>query len=156
VWVFSTKLKGSRDWDEIVPISPLASRRAELAASIDRIVPKRNGATGLYDTALAAYKNVQDTWQGGRVNSVLLFTDGQNVDDQGLTQQQLTAELKKTTDPKRPVRMIIIGIGPEVDPKELKVITDATGGGGVFTTSDPAKIGEIFLEAISSRSGAAR
>jgi Ca-activated chloride channel family protein len=156
VWVFSTKLRGSRDWDQIVPISPLSSRRAELAASIDRIVPKRNGATGLYDTALAAYKNVQDTWQGGRVNSVLLFTDGQNVDDQGLTQQQLTAELKKTVDPKRPVRMIIIGIGPEVDPKELKVITDATGGGGVFTTSDPAKIGEIFLEAISSRSGAAR
>jgi Ca-activated chloride channel family protein len=155
VWVFSTKLQGSRDWREIVPISPLASSRNQLLASVDKIVPKKGGATGLYDTALAAYRNVQDTWQGGRVNSVMLFTDGQNQDDSGLSQAQLVSALKKTVDPKRPVRLIIIGIGNEVDPAELKVITDATGG-GVFTTEDPAKIGEIFLEAISSRTGAAR
>ena len=98
---------------------------------------------------------MQDTWEAGRVNSVIIFTDGKNEDDEGLTQAQLVSSLKATVDPKRPVRMIIIGIGTEVDPQELKVITDATGG-GVFTTEDPAKMGEIFLEAISSRSGAAR
>jgi Ca-activated chloride channel family protein len=155
VWVFSTQLVGSRDWREVVPISPLSSRRTDLLGSVDQIVPKKGGATGLYDTALAAYKNVQDSWQAGRVNSVILFTDGKNEDDSGLTQAQLISELKRTVDPKRPVRMIIIGIGTGVDRNELKAITDATGG-GVFTTEDPAKIGEIFLEAISSRTGAAR
>ena len=50
--------------------------------------------------------------------------------------------------------MVIIGIGNEVDRAELKAITDATGG-GVFITEDPAKIGDIFLQAISSRTGAA-
>jgi Ca-activated chloride channel family protein len=154
VWVFSTKLSGSRDWQEILPISPLSARRSELLAAIDKIKPKKDGATGLYDTAYAAYRRVQQTWEPGRVNSVLLFTDGKNEDSAGLSQAQLVTALKKAVDPQRPVRMIIIGIGAEVDPNELRVITDATGG-GVFTTEDPAKIGEIFLEAIASRTGAA-
>jgi hypothetical protein len=155
VWVFSTELRGKQDWRQVVPISPLTSKRRELQESLSELVPKENGETGLYDTALAAYKNVQDSWQAGTVNSVILFTDGKNQDDEGLSRGQLITELKKTVDPKRPVRMIIIGIGDEVDPEELKSITDATGG-GVFTAEDPAKIGEIFLEAISSRSQASR
>lgn len=155
VWVFSTELRGKQDWRQVVPISPLTSKRRELQESLSQLVPKENGETGLYDTALAAYKNVQDSWQAGTVNSVILFTDGKNQDDEGLSRGQLITELKKTVDPKRPVRMIIIGIGDEVDPEELKSITDATGG-GVFTAEDPAKIGEIFLEAISSRSQASR
>jgi hypothetical protein len=155
VWLFSTELRGAQDWREVVPVSPLSSKRAEVQASIDQIVPKKGGATGLYDTALAAYRSVQDSWQPGRINSVLLFTDGKNEDENGLNLQQLVGELKKNVDPKRPVRMIIIGIGTEVDRGELTAITDATGG-GVFTAADPAKIGDIFLEAISSRTGAAR
>jgi Ca-activated chloride channel family protein len=155
VWLFSTELEGPQDWREVVPISPLTSARNALQASINEIVPKKGGATGLYDTALAAYKNVQDTWEAGRVNSVLLFTDGKNEDQSGLTQQQLVAELTKLKDPKRPVRMIVIGIGNEVDRGELEAITAATGG-GVFTAEDPAKIGEIFLQAISSRTSSTK
>jgi Ca-activated chloride channel homolog len=156
VWLFSTELVGKQPWRELVPISPLTSARGILQNSIPKIVPKKDGDTGLYDTALAAYKNVQDSWQPGRVNSVLLFTDGQNDNPDGITRDQLIAQLKKLNDPKRPVRMIFIGIGREVDRGELEAIAGATSAGGVFTTEDPAKISEIFLEAISSRSGASR
>ncbi|MET8148163.1 substrate-binding domain-containing protein [Actinoplanes sp. NPDC049668] len=156
VWLFSTEMVGKRPWKQIVPISPLTSKRSEIQASIAQIRPKRGGGTGLYDTALAAYKNVQDSWQAGRVNSVLLFTDGQNENKDGISQKTLVTELKKLADPKRPVRMVIIGIGPGVDRNELEIITDATSSGGVFIAQDPAKIGEIFLEAISARAGAAR
>jgi hypothetical protein len=155
-WIFSTELVGKRPWKEIVPISPLTSSRGQLQGSISQIVPKKGGGTGLYDTALAAYKNVQDSWQAGRVNSVILFTDGQNENKDGISQQTLITELKKLADPKRPVRMVMIGIGPGVDRGELETITNATNSGGVFIAPDPAKIADIFLEAISSRSGAAR
>lgn len=155
VWVFSTELRGKQDWREIAPIRPVSAARAQLQAAVKEIVPKRNGATGLYDTTLAAYRAVQDTWEPGRVNSVILFTDGKNQDDDGLSRSELITKLKRTADPDRPVRMIIVGIGAEVDRGELEDITNATGG-GVFTTEDPAKIGEIFLEAISSRTSAPR
>jgi hypothetical protein len=154
-WVFSTELEGKRAWREIEPITPLTSGRAALAASIQQIKPKNGGQTGLYDTALAAYRNVQDSWQAGRVNSVLLFTDGANKNPDGISRATLISELKKSADAKRPVRMVFIGIGNEVDRGELEAIAKATSGGGVFIAPDPAKIADIFLEAISSRSGAA-
>jgi Ca-activated chloride channel homolog len=154
MWLFSTDMVGTRPWVQKVPILPLSSGRSLLQAAIPQITPKRDGDTGLYDTALAAYEAVQKGWQPGRVNSVLLFTDGQNENPGGLTRDDLIAKLKKIKDPNRPVRMVIIGIGNSVDRGELESITAATDAGGVFIAPDPAKIGEIFLEAIASRSGA--
>jgi Ca-activated chloride channel family protein len=154
MWLFSTDMVGTRPWVQKVPILPLSAGRSRLQAAIPQITPKRDGDTGLYDTALAAYEAVQKGWQPGRVNSVLLFTDGQNENPDGLTRDDLIAKLKKIKDPNRPVRMVIIGIGNSVDRGELESITAATDAGGVFIAPDPAKIGEIFLEAIASRSGA--
>jgi hypothetical protein len=117
-------------------------------------VPKKNGDTGLYDTLLAAYQNVQNTWQPGKVNSVILFTDGVNENKDGISQQTLVAKLKALNDPKRPVRVVIVGIGTGVNRQELETIVKPTAAGGVFIAPDPAKIGEIFLEAIATRTGA--
>jgi hypothetical protein len=156
VWLFSTELVGKRPWKEIVPISPLATAREDLQASVAQIVPKKNGNTGLYDTVLAAYKEVQGTWEDGKINSVILFTDGQNDNASGITRDKLVSELKKLNDPKRPVRLVIIGIGDGVDRNELEAITSSTTTGGVFIAEDPAKMGDIFLQAISSRSGVSR
>jgi hypothetical protein len=97
---------------------------------------------------------VRDSWQSGRVNSVVLFTDGKNDNDAGLTLKQLVASLTKLRDPNRPVRVVIIGIGTEVDRAELKQIADASGDGGVFIAEDPTRMGEIFLQAIATRTGA--
>lgn len=154
MWVFSTDMVGKQPWKEVVPISPLSSARSRLQAAVAQIVPKRTGNTGLYDTALAAYKNVLNGWQPGVVNSVILFTDGQNDNPGGISRDQLVSSLKKLRDPKRPIRMVIIGIGNEVDRNELQAIADASDAGGVFIAPDPAKIGDIFLEAIATRSGA--
>lgn len=145
---------GKRPWQENVPITPLGSGRDKLKAAIGKIVPRKNGDTGLYDTALAAYRTVRDSWQPGRVNSVVLFTDGRNDNADGITRSQLVASLAKLRDPRRPVRMVIVGIGNEVDRAELKVIADASGSGGVFIAEDPTKMGEILLQAIATRTGA--
>jgi Ca-activated chloride channel family protein len=155
VWLFSTNLVGKRAWREVVPISPLTSARSKLQASVAQITPKEGGGTGLYSTALAAYKNVLSSWEPGKVNSVILFTDGQNADPNGISRASLISQLKKLNDPKRPVRLIVIGIGNEVDRNELDDIAKATPAGGVFIAPDPAKISDIFLEAIAARSGAA-
>ncbi|HEX2772209.1 MAG TPA: VWA domain-containing protein, partial [Micromonosporaceae bacterium] len=117
------------------------------------IQPKAGGRTGLYDTVLAAYKAVQEDWEPGRVNSVVLLTDGQNDNASGLSQQQLLANLKRIADPKRPIQVVIVGISSDVSQPELQSITKVTGG-GVFVTEDPAKIGDIFLQAIALRPAA--
>jgi hypothetical protein len=154
VWLFSTDMNGTKPYKEIVPISPLSASRPDIQASIPKIVPKPGGATGLYDTLLAAYQTVQSSWQPGKINSVILFTDGENQNPDGISQGKLISELKRLNDPKRPVRVVIVGIGTEVNRSELEAIVKPTSAGGVFIAEDPAKIGEIFLEALATRSGA--
>ncbi|MGN9906952.1 substrate-binding domain-containing protein [Phytohabitans sp. LJ34] len=152
VWVFSTNLGGGRDWREIAPIGPLASTRGELLQKISGIQPKQNGDTGLYDTLAAAYETVQDGWQAGRVNSVLILTDGIGNDDPegGLSLPALLNRLEELKDPKRPIQVIILGLGDAVNRGALDQITRTTGG-GVLVAKDPAQIGQVFLKGISLR-----
>jgi Ca-activated chloride channel homolog len=155
LWIFSTQLDGGNDWKQLVPVGPLSSQRQRLAGALPAIQPKPNGGTGLYNTVLAAYKNVQAGWDPGRVNSVLIMTDGKNEDAPGLTLDQLVDDLKKAADPKRPVEVIALGIGDQVSQAELERITSTTGG-ATFLAPDPSKIGEIFIQALGLRPGANR
>lgn len=154
LWTFSTNLNGSQDYREVVPIKPLSSNRNSLRQGLASIKPS-SGNTGLYDTVLAAYRKVQEDWEPGKVNSIVLFTDGKNDDDNGISQKDLLAQLKKLRDPEQPIQVIIIGIGTGVSQAELEPITAITGG-RPFITADPTKIGEIFLQAIALRPPAPR
>ncbi len=149
LWEFSTNLNGSRPYRQLVPISPLSSSRAAHLAALAGIEPT-SGDTGLYDTVLAAYKEVQNGWDPGRLNDVVIMTDGHNDNPAGLTLDQLLDQLRGTADPKRPIQIIAIGIGNDVSADELHKIVQVSGG-QVFLTADPAKIGDIFLQAIASR-----
>ncbi|MEV4536036.1 VWA domain-containing protein [Asanoa sp. NPDC049518] len=157
LWVFSSNLGGGKDYKELVPIQPVSSGRSELLGKLSTIQPKKGGDTGLYDTILAAYKNVQKGWQSGRVNSIVMLTDGIGNDDPdgGISQAGLLNELKSIKDDQKPVQLIIIGLGDEVNRGPLDQITKVTGG-GVFVAKDPAKIGDIFLQAISKRPNTSR
>jgi Ca-activated chloride channel homolog len=150
LWIFSTQLDGNNDYKQLLPIGPLSAQRTQLLQDLATVAPKKNGDTGLYDTILAGYKAVQDGYDPGAVNTLMVMTDGQNDDQSGLTLDQLIAELKKVLDPKRPVNVILIGIGTSVGQAEMERITNSVGG-GTFLAPDPAKIGEIFLKAVSLR-----
>jgi hypothetical protein len=153
LWAFSTELDGAKDYKQLAPIAPLTDNRTKLLQGLQQLRPKRNGDTGLYDTLLAAYKTVQDGWDPGRINSVVMMTDGENDDDNGISLQRLLSELQRLKDPKRPIQVVLIGIGPSVGPQALQSIVQVTNGNkqAVFTTEDPAKIGDIFLKAVSLR-----
>jgi Ca-activated chloride channel homolog len=150
VWVFSTNMVGTQPWKELVPVGPLAAQRSQVVAALSQVKPKQNGDTGLYDTTVAAYKTVQQGWDPGKVNSVVIFTDGQNDNKGGMTLPQLTDQLKSVADPAKPIQVIIIGIGDGVSKAELDQIV-APVGGADFVVADPTKISEVFLQAIALR-----
>jgi hypothetical protein len=151
LWIFSTNLDGDKDYKQLVPIAPLSTSRAQHAAALNTIQAIRNGDTGLYDTILAGYKVMVDGYDPGRVNSLIVLTDGINDDPKGgLTLDQLLAELKKVMDPKKPVQVLLIGMGTDVSKPTMEQVTNTTGG-ATFITLDPAKIGEVFLKAVALR-----
>jgi hypothetical protein len=150
LWIFSTLLDGDKDYKQLLPIGPLSAQRTQLLQSLAQITPKKTGDTGLYDTILAGYKVVQDGYDPGAINTLMVMTDGENDDKNGITLDQLIDQLKQLLDPKRPVNVILIGIGTAVAQPAMERITNSVGG-GTFIAPDPAKIGEIFLKAVSLR-----
>jgi Bacterial extracellular solute-binding protein/von Willebrand factor type A domain len=149
MWLFSTKLDGDKDYKVLLPVKTMTEHFASGALDAVRAVKAvPNGATGLYDSVLAAYQDGRQNWEPGRINTIVVLTDGKNEDPNGISLDQLLAELGKLQDARRPLRLIGIGIGPGVDPTELKRISEATGG-QAFTTPDPTKIGDVFYAALS-------
>jgi len=148
-WVFSTKLEGDRDYRVLAPVRPLSEGKSDLLAALASVKVKPDGDTGLYDTALAAYQDARHNWVPGRINVVLIATDGKNDDPGGITRQQLLAELAKLNDPSRPLPILFIGIGGGVDLSELNDIAKVTGG-RVYLSMEPSGIKDIFLEVVDA------
>ena len=152
MWVFSTERVGGQDWEDLVPVEPLAepAQLARIAEVIDSLPGRLGGATGLYDTVLAATDRARQTWEPDKVNSVLLITDGRNEDADGLSLEQLIAELDARADPARPVPVIMIGFGPDTDLAAMSRIAEATGG-GAYSATRPEDLGTVLVDALSQR-----
>ncbi|MGW1057755.1 substrate-binding domain-containing protein [Micromonospora rubida] len=148
IWEFSTDLDGERDYREVIPVGPVGPRRAEIVDALDRVRVKPNGATGLYDTTLAAYRDATRNWTVGRINMVLVLTDGKDDNASGISRAKLLDELAGLRDKRRPVPILFIGVGPDIDPDELKQIARATGG-RVALTPRPSGIQRIFFSALA-------
>ncbi len=156
-WMFSTGLDGpAKAWKELAPVTRLdepegaATHRQVLIETVHTMKSRLQGDTALYDTSLAALEQMTATYEPEYVNSVVLMTDGVNDNPAGgLTLDQLLTEIKKTYNPKRPVRIITIGMG-EADSTALQAISAATGGTSyIANTADDIK--RVFVEALLAR-----
>lgn len=155
LWAFSTDLAPGTDYRQLVPIGPLGTRpdgvtgRERLVGALGAL-RGTPGDTGLYDTTLAAVRDVRRGWNPGRANSVLLLTDGRNDDDSGIGLEQLLGTLRLEAGSGRPVPVNTIGYGTGSDAKALAAISAATGG-RQYSASDTRQIDRIFLDAIGRR-----
>ncbi|MGW3091625.1 substrate-binding domain-containing protein [Streptomyces sp. NPDC001108] len=154
LWEFATSLDGNKDYRRLVPAARLGdpvkgggTHRQKLSAAFAALQPVPNGATGLYDTILASYKDAQATYVKGKFNAVVILTDGSNQDDLSISRSALIAELRRIADPERPVPLLAIAVGPEADREELDEVAKVTGGGG-YQVIDPAEIQMVILQAI--------
>jgi Ca-activated chloride channel homolog len=153
LWIFSKNLTPTSDWQELVPVGPLGgrigplSRRDALRQAVTTIPARVNGNTGLYNTALAAYQQANASYDPNKSNSVVLLTDGQNVDPGGIDLPTLLAKLRALRNPAKPVQILTMGIGNQADTSALRQISDATGGLS-YTVQNPADIKGVFLDAI--------
>jgi hypothetical protein len=153
LWEFSTKLDGDKDYRVLVPTERLGDRkgsgtqRDRLSAAFGGLEPVPNGATGLYDTTLAAYKAATASYVKGKFNALVILTDGVNQDPGSISRSTLLSGLQKLASPERPVPLIMIAVGPEADREEARQIAEATGGSG-HEVSNPSQIQSVILQAI--------
>ncbi|WP_410613575.1 VWA domain-containing protein [Amycolatopsis sp. lyj-109] len=150
---FSTRLDGDKDYRELLPMASVAQHLAGGALEkLDRVTATPDGGTGLYDSVLDTYRTARREWEPGRLNLVIVMTDGRNEDAHSVSRAELLAELAKLQDARRPIPLIGVGIGPDADKAELDQLTAATGG-QAFVAPDPAKITDVFFAALSRLAG---
>ncbi|GAA1377016.1 substrate-binding domain-containing protein [Streptomyces beijiangensis] len=160
LWDFATRLDGDRDYRKRLdtvrlgdPAKGGGTQRDRLSAAISGLAPVPGGATGLYDTTLAAFKDAQATYVSGKFNAVVVLTDGVNEDEDGISRSGLIAKLKELSDVNRPVPLIMIAVGPDTDKAEVEQVAEATGGAG-YQVSDPADIHAVLLKAVMAAASA--
>ncbi|MDT0201956.1 substrate-binding and VWA domain-containing protein [Nocardioides sp. AE5] len=157
LWLFSIDQGGPGiDHRELVPLRRLddevegSTQREVLAPWLVEALDLTNGGTGLYDTALAAYRSAQESYDPAYFNAVVLLTDGANEDPGSIELDKLLATLRAERDPERPVRIIAIGISEDADMDALTQIAEATGG-SAYAALDPRDILDVISKALLAR-----
>lgn len=157
LWAFSTNLgPGGSDHIELVPRRELREvvdgvpQKKALNEALNRLPTMVGGATGLYDTLLAAWREVQANYNPAAVNSVIVLTDGANEDPGSITLEQLLKTIASEADPARPVIIVTVGITEDADAATLKKISEATGGSSAIART-PEEIADVFKVAMASR-----
>ena len=153
-WVFSSNLDGQRDYREIVPYGVISEEvqpgmtRRELLRARQASMEATSGDTALYDTTWAAWEFMKKRAEPGDINVVVLLTDGRNDDPNGgLSLDELLTRLRQQADGQ--VRIIIIGVGDEVDDNALNAIAEASKG-KYHPVRDPRDILRVVLSAVAS------
>ncbi|HYN28710.1 MAG TPA: substrate-binding and VWA domain-containing protein [Dermatophilaceae bacterium] len=157
LWAFSVRQTPGTDWVPLVDLGPVGgevggvSRRALLQRAATALPSRVKGGTGLYDTTLAAFRAVRNSYEPGRVNAVVLLTDGRNEDDpEGIDLPTLLRTLRTEFERSQPVPIITVGMGPEADMATLRRISVLTGG-KAYRALDPQDIETVFLDAMVQR-----
>lgn len=146
LWMFSSKLQGERDWQELVPIGQMDTNRRNALRS--RVLGLTlGGGTGLYNTTAEAYEKLSTTPESGSINAVVVLTDGKNERPGGMDLETLIGKLAARRE--QPVRVFTIGYGKDADQKVLQKIAEAADGAS-YDSSDPHTIRDIFTEVISN------
>lgn len=151
LWTFSRRDRGA-DYTSISDFGPLSravggsNAREALQSSVNGL--KADGATGLYDTVIAAADAARSHWRVGN-NTIILISDGKNEDEGSASLDAALAKVKPLADPKRPIRILSIALGDQADAAALAKISSATSGES-FVARDVDDLNRVFLAALTA------
>lgn len=160
VWFFATALDGERDYREAVPMRPLNEQVRSGVTQLDAVLDVTEdldldvleGDTGLHDSLWAAYQQMQEDYSPEAISSVLLLTDGINDDSTGgLSADEVVERLTEARESgERPVTVVLIGMGPDVDEEALDRLATAAGG-EALVLRDPRELPQVFVDIVARR-----
>lgn len=153
VWAFTTGI--SSDEGEGIQVlrdvTALGADGEKLDTSLaDLRYAQRNG-TPLYDSIMLAYDAMSERAEPGRINAIVVLSDGEDTDS-AISLDSLIAKIGKSTKEggdDAPVRIFPIAYGEGADTSALQRIADVTGG-QLFDASNAERIDLVFASVINN------
>ena len=160
LWGFSRQLRGSEnhiEYQEVAELGEQDGAQTHRQAMVQSMFDLKNrlggNGTAIYDVAVKAVRKMTETYDPRAANTVVLYTDGENVDAGGPTLEQAIAQLKALHNPQRPVKLLAISVGGDADLSKLKQLSEATGG-AAYPLKDPAVMPQVVFQMLNRRSSA--
>jgi Ca-activated chloride channel homolog len=111
--------------------------------------------TPLYDVIQRTYEELAGSYDPGRINAMVVLSDGRNDDGVSSDDRQQLDELLAVLGSgsegatSRPVRVFPIAYGGDADLTILRQIAEASSG-AAYDASDPRSINKVFTAVISN------
>jgi Ca-activated chloride channel homolog len=160
VWLIGKSSSASDPYDQAVPIGPLSGTIGLLTrrAYIDQLdltsTTSPGGKLALYDSILDAYRKMEASYQSRYFNGVIVLTAGVDSAPGDMSASALVADLHKLYNANRQIPITILDFGDQTSFPALQQIASASGPtGAAFLVTNPAQVGQVFLEAVSLRVG---
>ena len=154
LWIFTNDLDANgATYLELVPTAPMSKNRATLKSAIEDQRPL-NG-TPLYSVTKDAFEAARADFDPGKINAVVLLTDGKNdddnIDDDNDQYDAMIAALSSGSEGinTKSVRVFTIGYGADADGSTLRAIANATNA-AYYDASNPATIDQVFTNVVSN------
>jgi Ca-activated chloride channel family protein len=157
VWAFTTGLSSKIDGNRVDgvavvrPFGALGDDKETLQNDIEDLANSQRAGTPLYDSISAAYDYMKTHAQTGRINALVVLSDGEDTDSTTRLDtllQKINADQKEGGNDK-PVRIFAIAYSQAADVDSLEKLARASGG-QVFDATDPAKITETFQSVMNN------
>ncbi|RSN14778.1 hypothetical protein DMB42_08880 [Nonomuraea sp. WAC 01424] len=156
MWEFADKVGNIRGYRERVGLGPISEpesgqvlRRSVLDELTSTIAPHPDLDSSLYDAVLSGFRKVSGDYRDDMNNTLLVITAGRD-DGKGVKLPQLLNTLRNEWDPDKPVQIVIIAFGKDVDRGSLSQITAVTNG-SLHEAQEPGEIIDVFLGALARR-----
>jgi Ca-activated chloride channel homolog len=153
-WAFAPGLDGAKDYKQMVPVKALNSPGqvpALNAAMAGATAQTDKPGCSLYPALDAAYKYMLSTYEAGKINTIVVFTDCAAAPAQAKSMQltDLTTDIGGRASASTPIPVILINVNPKASDinKNLNAIAAVVGGKPLPLTS-PEDIVNVFLQAI--------
>ena len=154
-WQVASHMPGGLPYRQLVSVGPLPAdlglitRRQELQHIDEQLTPAHK-PLALYDSILAAYKQMRASYKPSYSNAVIVLTAG--IDDLrvDMSPAQLVSKLHHLFNPNRKVEIVVLMIGRDGNFTALRQIADATGG-IAFDITSPGQVAKAFIEGFSHR-----
>ncbi|HEX8867058.1 MAG TPA: VWA domain-containing protein, partial [Lentzea sp.] len=141
LWEFARDLDGSKPYKQLVGVGPVAEKREALRRAIDGL--KTADGSQLYTSLAACYETAHDGFVAGRINRVVVITDG--TSDGGIDLAALKSRLHG-----KDLAVSFIAIGSEVDRGALDDIAGVTGG-SVSVVESPDGVEAALGQVLSTK-----